>query len=496
MNTILSRSAKVAGSFLIMLGAVSCSDSFFDKYPTDQPIENTFFTDELSVKQVLNDAYFALRAVYTNYYVFGDLAADNVYNSKFNNSANHITINESNVVADNGIISSFWDASYAVISRTNLVLDNIEKIPMSDEAKAQYTNEARFLRALMYFNLVRIYGGVPLVLTDIKTPEEAFSHERATVDAVYEQVISDLNAAEALPAAYTNNQDIGRATRWAAKGLLAKVYLTLKQYNDANTKLLEVIGAPVGAGANSFHLLDNYEDIFDAANPNNAEVIFAIQYARGFSPSQGNPFVNGAMANEDIGSGVLVRGTGTFLMTTDLFNQFSSDDSRNSMIKQLTGSRRKYTFTLKYYDKGMTSTIDAGNDWIVLRYADINLMYAEVQNELGHPDVALPYLKAIRDRTGLTTDAALGTDAVAMRLAIEKERRMELFCEGHRWFDLSRTDRLLTVMNQHFKMVLPETDIEEIGSNSNQIDEYELIFPIPLFQVNLNPGKIIQNPNY
>lgn len=483
---------KFIVSLAVIILMMSCKKSYFDKYPTDQPTESTFYTDETSIKQVLNDAYFSLRESYRYYFAIGDLASDDVYNSKFNNSSAHITINESNVVADNTIISELWNRAYATISRTNLVLDNIDKVKIDATLKAQYINEAKFLRGLMYFNLVRIYGDVPLVLKDVKTQQEALSYGREPVAKVYDQIIADFTAAEDLPAAYTVNQDIGRATKWAAKGMLAKVYLTLKNYDLANTKLLEVIASPVTGGANSYHLLPNYADVFDASKPNNAEIIFAVQYARGFDPAQGNPFVDYAFANEDIGTGILKRGSGTFLMTEDLAAQFEPGDLRLGMTKRLTGSRRSYIFTTKYYDNGMTTKVDAGNDWIVLRYADIDLMYAEVQNHLTGPAAAFPYLEAIRARAGLTTDNALQNDGGAMTLAIEKERRVELFCEGHRWFDLLRTDRLQTVMNAHFQSGLSD---DEIGSG-NSVDDHELIFPIPRYEVNLNPGKIHQNPLY
>jgi tetratricopeptide (TPR) repeat protein len=486
MNPRILNTTRYIVCLFAVFFIVSCSKKHFDRYPSDQSAESTFYTSEQSIVQILNDAYFSLREAYRFHFAIGELASDNAYNSKFNNSTDHITINESNVVADNGIINETWNRAYATISRTNLVLDNIGNIPMTDVAKARYQNEAKFLRALMYFNLVRIYGDVPLVLKDIKTSGEAFSYGRESADKVYAQIISDLTEAEQLPSSYTLNADIGRATKWAAKALLAKVYLTQKMYTQANTKLEEVINS------NQYRLLTNYTDVFDAARPNNEEIIFAVQYARGFDPAQGNPFVEYAMANEDIGTGILRRGNGTFLMTDELYNLFGQDDKRKGMISHLTGSRRAYNFTTKYFDKGMTTKVDAGNDWIVLRYADVLLMYAEVQNELGNPATAYNYLEMVRNRAGLTTNAALKTSQSDMRLAIETERRLELFCEGHRWFDLLRTGRLRDVMNAHFKSGLTN---DEIGSN-NSVEAYELLFPVPRYQVNLNPEKIKQNPGY
>jgi hypothetical protein len=467
----------------------SCSDSFFDKYPSDQPTEGTFFSGADNVRMILNDAYFTMRSVYQFYYYVADLTADDSYNSKFNNSSDHITINESNVTSSNGAINSLWANSYNVIARCNMVLEQSENIPIDATLKQNYQNEARFIRSLIYFNLVRIFGDVPLVLKDIKTSEEAFSYSREPLENVYAQILEDLTAAKSLPASYARNEDKGRATSWAAKSLLAKVHLTRKNYTAAKAELEDIVN-------NSPHiLLDSYADIFAADNPNNSEVIFAIQYARGFDPSMGNPLVTGCFPNETIGqnfgSGIMATGTGTFLMTEELDALYVAADTRRSMIYRLDGNRRSYIFTLKYYDTGMTTKIDSGCDWIVLRFADVLLMYAEVLNELGDAN-ASAYVDRVRARAGLETSTPIETNQAGMRLVIEQERRLELFCEGHRWFDLVRTDRAIPIMNVHFKSGASN---EEIGENCS-IEEYELIFPIPNNQVLLNPDKIKQNPGY
>lgn len=210
-----------------------------------------------------------------------------------------------------------------------------------------------------------------------------------------------------------------------------------------------------------------------------------------------NGIVSGTFPNEDItiqiGSGIIARGTGTYLLTRDLYREFDPADERLSMIETMEGTQRDYIFMLKYYDFGMTSRIDSGCDWIVHRWADVLLMYAEALNETGSTNDALHYVTEVRTRAGLATDPAIASGASAMRQAIAQERRLELYGEGHRWFDLIRTGKAIEVMNAHFSD--PRLDNDEIGENS-KMEEYKLLFPIPVDQVLLNPDKIKQNPGY
>lgn len=477
--------------FFITFFNFSCKESFFDLYPTDQLTEGVFFKNSDDFETMLNDGYRLLRSAYLNHYVIGDVAADDAYNHKNNNNVDHITINESNVSSDNGVLGSIWNGSYQLISRTNLVLDNIDQVEMNESLKTRYKGEAKFLRALIYFNLVRIFGDVPLVLSDISSPKESFNYTRESTDNIYTQIIKDLQDSKGwLPDSYSDNSDVGRATSMAARSLLGHIYLTRKDYGKAVEMFQEVINSNVHS------LLAQYQDIFDAAYSNNEEIIFAIQYARGMDPAQGNPLVYRAWPNESVGDHPLLRlGGGYFLMTDDLDSAFEEGDLRKVMNNYdfISGYERKYVFTRKYWDIHMVDKLDSGCDYIIYRYADILLMLAEAQNELNHPDEALKYLKLVRNRAGLETDDNLGTSQSLMRLAIEKERRIELNNEGHRWFDLVRTDRFIPVMNAHFQN--NTLDHHQIGTNCS-VEEYELIFPLPFFEVNLNPEKLEQNPGY
>ncbi len=469
---------------------IACSEEFFNQLPTDQLSEDGFYKEGIHFEQAINDGYRLLRTVYGNYYVIGDVATDNAYTQHSSNAHDFISFNESNVNASSAVLSGIWSGSYSVIARANIVMERIETVDFDAGFKRRLIGEARFLRSLMYFNLVRIFGDVPLILKDVANPAEALSYGREPVASIYSQIIKDLKEAEeALPASYTTNEDIGRATKVAVQSLLGHIYLTQRDFSEASKKLKEALDAT------EYGLLPDYRDIFDADNANNREIIFAVQYARGMDPDQSSPWARAAWPNESVGTGILRLGGGNFLMTDDLDKAFEPEDLRKQMNNYdfETGYSRRYVFTRKYWDNGMTVKIDPGNDWIIYRYADILLLYAEALNELNRPSEAWNYLDQVRKRAGLTTDEAIKESQVLMKSAILNERRLELNCEGHRWFDLLRSGKLIEVMNAHFQD--KALDNNQIGISSS-VETYELLFPLPLYEVNLNEDKLIQNPGY
>ena len=490
---------KIFQSFIIITAfTISCSEDYFDRYPLDNLTDAGFYSTKEELAYGVNDAYYSLKSAYSSYFDFGDLASDNAYNSKHNNTIAKISINESNVVADNTSLISVWSGSYRVISRANLVLTKMKDVTLEESVKKQFEGECKFLRALMYFNLVRIFGSVPLVLTDIISADEAFAIGQESADNIYNQIIKDLSDAKGLlPVKYSTNADIGRVTSLAAKTLLGKVYLTRHEYQKSYDILKEVIDA------NVHKLLSSYFSVFDAASPNNAEIIFAIQYARGYSPSLGNPFQTYHFPNEYVGKKpYLVVGNGNYMLTTSLVRSFEKSDTRFTAFvdsaKSINYPARTLFFSNKYIDLGQTLINDSGCDVPIMRYSDVLLMCAEAKTGLNLPAEALPFVSQVRSRAGLTTDNSIANSKTSMELAVEKERRVEFFSEAHRWFDLQRTGRLLTVMNAHFADGAKWAE-EETGFNSttvNSVQENELLFPIPQYQVELNPNKIKQNPGY
>ncbi len=330
---------------------------------------------------------------------------------------------------------------------------------------------------------MRVFGGVPLVLNEIQDVNEGRTHTRATVEQVYEQILADLAEAEqSLPASYTGS-DIGRATRGSAKTLLAKVYLTRKNYQQAKTKLEEVM-------ALGYELLPDYADVFDPSNANHKESIFEVQYKKG-GLGTGSPFAN-RFAPEFSGNNVVpVGGTGGHhIVTEEMMNAYEEGDLRKdaSVREGYFDQNQQFVpknYTIKFQDVPFQNN-DADNNWPVFRYADVLLMYAEVLNEISYgSEAAFDALNAVRNRAGLEDyDATDLPTQQAFRMAVEKERRVELAFEGHRWFDLVCTDRALPVINAH------------LAPLNFQLEEYQLIFPVPQSQIDVNPGNIAQNPGH
>jgi hypothetical protein len=381
----------------------------------------------------------------------------------------------------NSIITSAWVDTYHGILLCNVVLDRIAPIAMDETLRSRYIGEAKFLRALMYFNLVRIYGDVPLVVSETKSVAEGYAQTRVAVASVYDQIIADLSDAEQkLPVAYTG-ANIGRATKGAAKGLLGKVYLTKKDYANAQTKLKEVLDL------GTYSLLPNYADLWKTANANNAESLFEVQFKKGGLGTGSNYYLQFAPRN----SGTVITGLGFAqgrnIPNTDISKAYETNDLRKniSMAESyvMNGTTINDKYTLKFRDVPYIDG-DADNHWPVIRYADVLLMYAEAVNEKNGGPSAEAYtsINSVRARAGLPVLAS-GLTHDAFALAVEHERQVELAFEGHRWFDLVRTGRALTVMNAHF-------------AGTITVKPFQLLYPVPQSQVTINPDGIKQNPGY
>ncbi len=387
------------------------------------------------------------------------------------------------------MIANFWKAAYKVINRTNTILGRIDGIEINTELANRYKLECKFIRALMYFNLVRVYGDVPLVLKEISI-SESYDILREPKENVYNQIIADLKEAQDLPVSYSTAED-GRATQGAAKALLANVYMTLHKYAEAETILAEIINS------GRYSLLENtpgslnidgYKNVFSPVNHNSKEGIFEIQFLKG-GYGEGSNYANN-FAPENSGTNVVaVGGTGgNNIPEMDIYNAYEEGDLR-----------RDFSMSLGYYDNRKNNewvesryvckfmdvpyqNNDASNNYPVIRYADVILMYAEALNQNGKTAEACKYLNMTRRRgfgyqTTETSPVDLQTtDKAQFALMVEQERRVELAFENHRWFDLIRTGRAVEVMR----------------SKGFSLNETNLICPIPQKQIDVNP-KLTQN---
>lgn len=365
---------------------------------------------------------------------------------------------EFNVNANNLVLNPTWDACYNGIQRANLILNRIDAIEMDGDLRARRTGEVKFIRALTYFNMVRIWGGVPLIVDEIEDPSSARGKARDDAEMVYNQIIQDLMDAD--NAGLPNSDASGRVSDVAVRTLLGKVYLTRGEWTNASNILQTIVAG------NSHQLLANFADVFDVANENNAESIFEIQFvaAEGESSS----------FHETFGPTI-----GDNAATDHLLNQFAGDPRLIESYAE-DGSTG-FFYSQKHADANASGAV-SGRNFIVLRYADVLLMLAEALNEQGFNTTgAFDHLNAIRSRAGLAamTTADLA-DQNAFRLEVRNQRQLELAHEYHRWFDLVRWGIAQQVI----------LDAKGITLQSNQ-----LLFPIPEEAIVENPA-LNQNPGY
>ncbi len=474
--------------YTLLLGAAlsSCGEKFLDLQPVSNVTTESSFKTQKDFDLAVNGAYASLLSTgqYQEYYNFGELPSDNVLKPGLGdqNDFNNFTVRPINAY-----LSRAWADYYAGIARCNAVLSRIDAVPMDEAAKRRYTAEAKFLRALMYFNLVRYFGAVPLVTQEIVEVNDGYAYDRRPVTEVYTQIIKDLTEADVNAAgnvlASSKATEAGRATRGAVKALLGKVYLTQRDFPAAAAKLKEVIDL------NDYALVTEYGTLFQAATENNSETVFSAQFKSGVGQGSSFPQWFGPSGGNVFGGG---NGRGDMLPTTEMVRSYEAGDKRKAVsvdsIVAANGAVSRYT---RKFPNGHN---DSDNNWPIIRYADVLLMYAEALNEVGYQagGDAFKHLNEVRKRAGLAEKTATDLpDQEAFRAAVEKERRVELAFEGHRWFDLVRTNKAVEVINAKAK------DLGVIGTdNNNLIDADNLVFPIPQGQVDLNPSRIGQNNGY
>ena len=384
-----------------------------------------------------------------------------------------------------------WRQIYNGINRANVSIDNIPKVSGNEVIKTRLINEAKFIRGLLYFQAVRLWGGVPIVLHEAKSINLGdLKTNRATVEEVYAQIITDLSDAEALPPTYTAS-DAGRATSGAAKAILAKVYLTRKDWPNAILKSREVINGGYG-----YALFEEFQDIFTKTKKNGKEHIFSVQ----FEPNQAGNGSSGSTFQATSFTGFTATEPADIISDVALFYDiYAPGDKRRdvSYAKQLlnptTGTL--YTFPKPIFKKylDLTNLATPGNvaiNFPIIRYADILLSLAEAINEQGGPtSESYELINQVRRRAFgkpiTTADATVdfaGLNQTSFRAAIQEERKKEFVQEGQRWFDLVRWGTLVT-------------EVKKVTAK-NSVSERNNLYPIPQSERNINPDGLPQNPGY
>lgn len=498
---------------LLLATFTSCKKSFIElNDPNAVTVENSFNTEN-DVLLYVNGAYQALRSsdnIGENSGLYTDERSDDTgRNDAQANSGIPFQFNDFSLLPSNGNLKSHWVSLYGAISRCNIITSNIDKVTFASEAtKVNYLAETKFIRALMYFHLVRKWGPVPVVTKQLFTPAEVteFTYRQPEA-AVYAQIISDLKdgLTSTLPNLQTGN-NAGHASKAAINGLLGQVYLTMaatladnKAENLANANTY--LTATYNMRPFTTLAAVPYADVFDVAKKaTNPEAIFEIVYKQGDLTYASSIAANNQALGETINSPKKALGAGGNV-TRDLVLDYETGDIRKDLsLNFATDATIQDYFVTKYRDVSTAAGANGygGNNTPIIRYADIILMLAEVNMNQGNEAAAIGYLDMVRTRAGLPTYAvsrtntAYNTKYPTLKLAILHERRVELAFEHIRWFDLIRfftTEELVAFFKAKSQGDFGQAKL----SNFTTKDRY---YPIPLDEYKLDPAKMYQNPGY
>ncbi|WPV64080.1 RagB/SusD family nutrient uptake outer membrane protein [Chitinophaga sp. LS1] len=388
-------------------------------------------------------------------------------------------------VPANDRIKKNWQQHYFGISRANVAIDNIPNIDFDTTLRARLVREAKFIRGLLYFNIVRFWGDAPLVLHDPTSIDvNAQKIKRSPKDSVYAQIISDLNEATLLPKTYTG-ADVGRVTSGAAHALLAKVYLTRREWAKAATELNTVINGGYG-----YALFDNFLDVFQQSTKNGKEHIFSVQ----FGTNLGAKNSTNSLSSSNFSSFNPAVYPGDQPADSTLYQLFASFDARRDvtfftqMYNAATGKyvqfgAARFAKFIDYSISPLTNQSISGINYPVIRYADVLLMQAEVLNEINGPGAdAYAAINQVRARAKISNLTA-GLSQAAFRDSVFHERRKEFIQEGNRWFDLSR--RGGTYLYDALRVYPAKT-----GAALK-----DTLYPIPQSEIDIN-NELTQNPGW
>ena len=478
----------------VVVGLTSCNKLSED--PKSVIVSSQFY-------QTTSDATSAVNAVYStlnsdpagDFPLYGrqlnllvENASDNQLYSPSNTNPDVRALGTETYISANSRVQKVWQQLYYGINRANIAIDNVPTIQMDTTLRSRLVRESKFIRALLYFDLVRLYGDVPLILHNPNSTNiDNLLIARTPAANVYSQIIADLEDATNLPKSYSTT-DLGRATSGAAHTLLAKVYLTQQDWPDALTQLNLVINGGYG-----YALFPNYYDAFQKATKNGVEHIFSVQFETNLGEANSTQYLSESFTSFN---------TGTFPIDipvdTSLYNLFSAKDTRssvtfyNTVYNAATGQNvvfnNAYTpYFNKFVDYSLSplsSQSLSGVNYPVLRYADVLLMYAEALNEQNGTPTTAAYnaINQVRTRAQIA-NLTPGLSQSAFRDSIFLERRKEFIQEGHRWFDLVRQGGTVLVDALH------KIPAKSAANSKNTL------FPIPLVEIQQN-SKLTQNPGY
>ena len=529
---------------LLLMGTTACTDDgFLSEVPEDFIGPENFFRNA-------DDAIAAVNGVYASFNTPNGYGVDDYYGrnfymlvdypgesltSRYGATHDRGSIDAFNYTVEHPYLPTVWGAAYSAIASANAVIANVPGIQGMDAGlRDRVVAEARFLRALHYFNLVRLFGDVPLRLEYVQRLEQALPAPRDPAAEVYAAIVADLEfAASTLPATYTGvaGTNTGRATSGAARALLGKVHLQQALVHGGGTTSLNAAAAQlrqVVAGGR-YGLLPDFDRVFALDNENNAEIIFSIQNQRvagmgGRLAQHVAPIGSNLSGANTAGvsfysewpfyrdwSNADERKAGTFLASYTHHTRGALTWSRTMTATQQTnyGTPGGGPSPRKYLDPQAGTGGAEEPDYILLRYADVLLMLAEAVNELNGPTAeAFDAVDAVRVRASLAPLPRTLTQQ-QLRDAIQVERRYELVLEGHTFFDMQRhwawskarveanINAGKTVANGGLGLNVSPwgSSVPKVGANAGVIGDRYRFYPIPSAAIATNP-ELVQSAGW
>jgi hypothetical protein len=476
----------------LLLGAVLAGCADLNLTNPNQPSSDTFWTTEANAAAGVNATYNSLlnNGTYGRWLVFAtDLRSDvGRIQSPWTDLSNFTKF--SFVDYDFEVNREIWQHHFQGIFRANQVIERVPQITMDATLRDRYVGEAKFIRALLYFNLVNLYGNIPLITGSVLPTDRPASVAPAEV---YAQIEKDLTEAHAvLPSSYSGN-DVGRATKGAAVALLGKALLQQRKWAEAATALNELMTA-------GYDLMPNYADNFTDQFENNIESVFEVQFGDRTLLASGVRGLNIARMVGPCGPSYCDGRP-----TQYLYQQFQASLTTSGAVDprldatiyypggppvynipyatRYPGSTEIYFKKYGEYYLGLTDQDwDAGINFRVIRFADVLLMRAEALNEQGQTGAAKLLVDRVRARVSLPALSST-LDVAGMRDAILHERLLEFALEAQRWNDLKRHDMLTPAL------VANDAEFSFFTANKSEL------LPIPQTERDLNPN-IIQNPGW
>lgn len=513
------RRVNIFAAIILLAGMSSCKKDFIQLAPEDSYTANNFYKTEEQFQSATVAAYAPLRDVLINDYFTSEMHSDNTIYQPPGNNAGTAYVYRENVsdfmnTSVNDYVNATWQHSYEGISRSNIIIQSIPGADIPDSAKKNFDGQAKFLRALNYFKLVRLFGALPMYLKVVSTANDAFI-PRTSADSVYAQIVSDAkDAVDELepPAKFPQT---GAATKGAATMLLADVYAAQKKWSEVES-LLNTLPAM------GYDLNANYADVFSPDNKNSKESLFEVQYLggtmTGATPNAMSFHFIPRTTNTKVLTGIAINNTSTGgwnSPTQDLIDAYEPGDKRldasigiiegtydgsayftYSAAKSIIGytptaGMTGVPYIKKYLHSPLPATTGSSDDFPIYRYSEALLLLSEALNEQGKSSEALVPLNKVRARAGLAPVTT--TNQSQLRTIIFHERRVELAFEDHRWEDLLREGDAVNVINAFGTKIKQE--VSYIPAGAYIVDDHNLLFPIP--QTNLDLDDLLtQNPGY